>query len=208
MSIAAVLEQVLKCFFQRPRPVCRKYRNDLCCIYGEWHSFPSGHSMRAMYAYVWLFNSVHARSLLNLPDFLSPLVLLWSLGVGMARIAAGRHHPVDVIVGHGCGLLLSRYVETSLNDTERVLLKSLCGVIVAIQVWFFLLGPVVYRTSVSKKFKNPGLIKNFVAFCYFSFYISALHTVLAIIITSSAHECPLGRFSYNPLNGMCKLWTF
>ncbi|GBG31656.1 Lipid phosphate phosphatase, putative [Hondaea fermentalgiana] len=133
MAVCAFVEQVLKLFFQRPRPTCRPYDNTYCCILGEGHSFPSGHSMRALYAFNWLFYSAHATFMLGLPHYLEPFVLVWALGVGYARVAAGRHHPIDVIVGDVVGLGISRVVENDISDRHRVLVKMFCGIAVAIQ---------------------------------------------------------------------------
>ncbi|CAK9054409.1 Uncharacterized protein MJ0374, partial [Durusdinium trenchii] len=183
MAVCAVVEQTLKCFFQRPRPSCRAYDNSHCCVWGEWYSFPSGHSMRALYAFNWMFYGTHALTLLRLPLYLEPFVLVWALGVGYARVAAGRHHPIDVVVGDFVGLAVSRLVENDISDRERALAKIFCGVLVAVQVWFLLLLPMIRQGLESKlKVSKPlaAAVAGVIGLAYFAFYSAALLSVLDI----------------------------
>jgi len=206
MSVCAVIEQLLKCFFQRPRPSCRKYENKYCCVWGEWYSFPSGHSMRALYAFNWLFYSTHGKAVLELPEYLEPCFLVWALGVGYARVAAGRHHPIDVIVGDFVGLVLGRVVENQLSPNDRALVKTLCGVCVALQVWFLLLGPALsdlLRDFLSGKASTIFFLTTLAGVSYFTFYTGALLSILSIFMEE---KCEIGHFSRR-MDLECNRWT-
>lgn len=197
MAVCAVVEQILKGFFQRPRPDCRPYDNKYCCILGESYSFPSGHSMRALYAFNWMFWSTHAMAMLNLPRYLEPFVLVWALGVGYARVAAGRHHPIDVIVGDFVGLAVSRVVENQLTDYQRAMVKIVAGVLVALQVWFLLLGPILKDTVQSAVGRHTPAyaVSGLVGALYFAFYASALVSVVNAVVAADEQDCVVGRFS-------------
>lgn len=210
MAVCATLEQALKCFFQRPRPACRDYDTRHCCIWGEWHSFPSGHSMRAVYVVNWLFFGAHASMLLAPPAWLLPLALAWALGVAYARVAHGRHHPVDVLAGLVVGLAASRVAENALSDHERALLKAGCGVSVALQVWVLLLGPGIYRAVLagtgSKAAARAGTAG--VALSYFGFLSAAFLSFLRILAEQDTTldgagdaVCHMGRLSYSQVAG-------
>ena len=97
----ALLNQLLKMYFHRPRPA-----NKLLHVYGL--SFPSGHSMLAVAFYgglAWLLARHFGR-----PGWAVPL-LLWALLIGLSRIYLHAHYATDVLAGFAGGaawLLLLR----------------------------------------------------------------------------------------------------
>jgi undecaprenyl-diphosphatase len=64
------------------------------------HSFPSGHTLNAV---------VLAMSLAFLMPLLAPLVVLWILMMGLARVVLGLHYPSDVVAGILLGTLIGAF---------------------------------------------------------------------------------------------------
>lgn len=88
-----ILNQLLKTYFNRPRP-----SNALLQTLGL--SFPSGHAMLAVTFYgclAWLL----ARHF-NRPGWVVPL-LLWALLIGLTRVYLHAHYATDVLAGFAGG---------------------------------------------------------------------------------------------------------
>ena len=88
-----LLNQVLKTYFQRPRPA-----NHLLHVYGL--SFPSGHSMLAVAFYgslAWLLTRHYVRPWWTVP------LLLWAVLIGLTRIYLHAHYATDVLAGFAGG---------------------------------------------------------------------------------------------------------
>jgi undecaprenyl-diphosphatase len=95
----AIVVFVVKNLFRRKRPE------------GEWgqfyrltdpHSFPSGHTVRAVMLAVIMLGIG--------PLWLGLLLLVWAPLVGLARIAMGVHYLTDVLAGAILGLLVGGVV--------------------------------------------------------------------------------------------------
>ena len=90
---SVLLNQLLKLYFNRPRPA-----NKLLHTWGL--SFPSGHAMLGLTFYgclAWLL----ARHF-NRPGWVLPL-LLWSLLIGLTRVYLHAHYATDVLAGFAGG---------------------------------------------------------------------------------------------------------
>lgn len=193
--VCASVEQVIKLVFQRARPSCRDNSSTYSCVWGEWYSFPSGHTLRSFYAATWFSKSVHAGMVLNLPSSLQSLLLCWAALVGFSRVAKGRHYPSDVFVGALVGMALGHLVEVELSDSDRTLFKTFSGISVAVQVWFLLLGPILGDTvvEVSKSQPLAKTIRSLACIAFFGFYTSALYS---LFLWYSVSDCSVGRFSH------------
>ena len=156
--------------------------------------------MRAFYLHQWILHSsiVQACIGIKLADipWVSPVVLLWCVACGWARVAAGRHFPSDVIVGAFCGFSVGFIVETVLSPVERYAFKTVAGVVVASQAWFYLLQPLLTQAGLRR-----GLVL-LLRFCFFAFYLKALFSAvilpiyLMIEFPEDSLEIRLGQFSY------------
>ena len=88
-----LLNQLLKTFFNRPRP-----SNALLQTWGL--SFPSGHAMLAVIFYgclAWLLSQHLSR-----PGWAVPL-LLWAVLIGITRVYLHAHYATDVLAGFAGG---------------------------------------------------------------------------------------------------------
>ena len=97
--LTALAVTVIKVGVKRERPPINP--KDRWFIGPDIHSFPSGHASRAFY--LGTFS-------LFVNPYWGILVFLWSIGVGIARIALGRHYPSDVfgglLLGSAVGVLV------------------------------------------------------------------------------------------------------
>jgi len=59
------------------------------------HSFPSGHAARVVGVAILAAPSV--------PGWAIPLLAVWVLGIGVARVALSLHYVLDVLAGYGLG---------------------------------------------------------------------------------------------------------
>jgi undecaprenyl-diphosphatase len=102
-ALTWVISVVLKFSIRRPRP---EGEPGLLYLKIDPHSFPSGHATRAGGLWVALVGL--------LPFWGKLLLLLWSLGVGVSRVALGVHYASDAIVGWlvgaGVGLALLAFL--------------------------------------------------------------------------------------------------
>ena len=94
LIIIVLLNQLLKSFFERPRPV------DLMLIDASGYSFPSGHSMVSMAFYGFIIFLI-CKYCKNKNIKLISTILLSSLItlIGISRIYLGVHYASDVIAG-------------------------------------------------------------------------------------------------------------
>lgn len=100
LSIIAIINQLLKIIFQRPRPV--GYR--LLEIGG--YSFPSGHAMASMAFYgLLLYLSYKLVPNKKLKVFLVASNILIIIFVGISRIYLGVHYCSDVLVGYSISII-------------------------------------------------------------------------------------------------------
>lgn len=156
--------------------------------------------MRAFYLHQWILHSTVVKAFTGV-DFtaipwVSPVVLLWCFACGWARVAAGRHFPSDVIVGALCGFGVGFVVETVLSPVERYAFKTVAGVVVASQAWFYLLQPLLTQAGLRR-----GLVL-LIRFCFFAFYLKALFSAVVLPIyylvefPQDSLSIRLGEFSY------------
>lgn len=100
MVIDLVYVAVIKAAARRCRPVYANQVDQMILVSLDKHSFPSGHSSRAIY--VALF--VHFGDPFSI---FSLLVWIWALAVCVSRIALGRHYLGDVLAGTALGIFES-----------------------------------------------------------------------------------------------------
>lgn len=100
LALAAILNQILKFIFHRPRPT--GYR--LLEIGG--YSFPSGHAMASMAFYGFLIYLVHKfiknNTIKKLIIILNILIIIL---IGISRIYLGVHYCSDVLVGYSISII-------------------------------------------------------------------------------------------------------
>ncbi len=134
--------------FRRKRPLYAE-QSKFYCIYGEWFSFPSGHSLRAFYALFWLSRSRFVTLLAPFIRFPNAFSLFpWALGVGISRVVKGRHYPIDVLVGSIVGSIVGYIVEDLLDSFTRATLKTMCGIYTAINWMFLVVIPLICGRDV------------------------------------------------------------
>ena len=89
-----ILNQLLKFFFERPRPI------DLMIIEESGYSFPSGHSMVSMAFYGFIIFLLWKYLKNNkLKWFYTILLIFLIVLIGISRIYLGVHYATDVIAG-------------------------------------------------------------------------------------------------------------
>lgn len=99
--VAWKASDVLKDVFRRPRPE-----------HWVWHretsfSYSSGHATDAVVVYVlWAYFVRRSDLPRPLRAVLTPLLVLWALGIGWSRLALGVHYPSDVLGGYLLGTAL------------------------------------------------------------------------------------------------------
>ncbi|SHL48384.1 phosphatase PAP2 family protein [Hymenobacter psychrotolerans] len=102
---SAILNQLLKMHFQRPRPTTA-----LLAQLGL--SFPSGHAMIGMALYgclAWLLWRHGRHPVWGL------LLLLWAVLIGLTRVYLQVHYATDVLAGFAAGLLWLILLRTALR---------------------------------------------------------------------------------------------
>lgn len=106
----AVLNWVLKDFFDRPRPSIVEWGTEVLS-----QSFPSGHSMSAVIAYgsvAYLGGRLEPSPRLRWTTW--TLAGLLILAIGLSRIYLGVHYPSDVLAGYVAGLAWTAMVVSGL----------------------------------------------------------------------------------------------
>ncbi len=92
------LEAVMKHLISSPRPFLYYQNLTPLFVHGGMDSFPSGHAM---------FFSALAVSLYFVHRRIGILYIFVALIVGLARIAAGIHFPVDILAGYLVGSIIA-----------------------------------------------------------------------------------------------------
>lgn len=135
-------ESLLKITFQRKRPPYST-QGDSYVVYGEWFSFPSGHTVRAFYCMFYLSRSRFVRLLSPLIVFQKARRLIpWAIAVGVSRVAKGRHFPSDVIAGSVVGSLVGWLVEDQMNGGWRTVTKTIAGAYTVFWFGMYVVVPV------------------------------------------------------------------
>jgi|KBSSwiStaDraftv2_1062776.scaffolds.fasta_scaffold11068_4 undecaprenyl-diphosphatase len=99
VCLAEVSSDVLKIFYERPRPTLVPHG-----VYVYSHSFPSGHSTLSAATYLTLaaiLSSLDRRR--PFKAFVFALAILMTAGVGVSRVYLGVHWPTDVLGGWTLG---------------------------------------------------------------------------------------------------------
>ena len=126
VCMGVFLEHALKAAFRRARPVYAR-QSTFYCVPAEWYSFPSGHTLRAAFI---------TRRMLGK----NTLTLIYPILVGWARVAKGKHYPLDVAAGLLAGLFTA--VTADYVGAEGwAALKYLAGSILTIEAIILLAVP-------------------------------------------------------------------
>lgn len=102
-----LLSRFLKSFFDIPRPATI-YDHNTFTIIGEtavgFSSMPSGHTITIFTTFtIATFFIIRASFVLNIFKWISVVLLAYLLS--FSRTAVGAHHPLDVLIGSGLGVL-------------------------------------------------------------------------------------------------------
>ena len=101
MILIAIINYFLKIIFLRDRPL------DLMLIYESGYSYPSGHSMIAVFFYGFIiFLLWNLKIEKTYKYLLSFLLILLIILIGISRIYLGVHFPSDVIGGYSISICL------------------------------------------------------------------------------------------------------
>jgi undecaprenyl-diphosphatase len=98
---SALLNQILKLSFDRPRPRVFEWR----VHYPVTSSFPSGHAMTAAVVYLTvaiIILRLRGSRRIGLIALAGSVLLM--LAVGLSRLYVGVHYPSDVVAGYAAGL--------------------------------------------------------------------------------------------------------
>ena len=127
VCMVAFVEQAAKYVFKRTRPTYAK-QSSFYCILGEWYSFPSGHTMRTAF-----LSHIFRRAF---PDDagLGPTLLffVWPVLVGWARVAKGKHYPLDTLVGFISGVALAE-ARARLGEVAWAAVKYIAGTVFTVE---------------------------------------------------------------------------
>lgn len=127
-AVGTFVECMTKLVFRRTRPIYAK-QADSYCLYGEWFSFPSGHTMRAFYWIFYLTESHFLKMLQHVLHFPSAVYFIpWACAVGWARVGKGRHYIGDCIIGGLMGSVLGYVVEAQFSAYHRAVAKTIGGI--------------------------------------------------------------------------------
>ena len=118
-----LLNQMLKAIFSRPRPF------ELMLIEETGYSFPSGHTMLALAFYGFLIYVIWQINLSKkAKKFLTVLLVIIILLIGLSRIYLGVHYPSDILGGFMASLaylivfikLVKKYDARSDKDEKSI----------------------------------------------------------------------------------------
>lgn len=102
-ALAWIIAGILKDMVLRPRPFIELRDVNLLFPHGDHDSFPSGHA-------TFLFSLWWALRLVRFPKRLTAFLLAGAVLVGLARVAAGIHWPLDILGGALLGIAVAEGV--------------------------------------------------------------------------------------------------
>lgn len=108
--ITVLINNILKYLIKRPRP------NHLRLIKQGGYSYPSGHAMIsiAVYGYlIYIINKNIKDRLLKL--FLTIILLIITISIGLSRIYLGVHYPTDIVGGYFLTIIILLIFTTITN---------------------------------------------------------------------------------------------
>lgn len=130
-SACCMLETLMKALFRRDRPPYSKEKTGYI-LYGEWWSFPSGHTLRAAYMLLYV-NALFAKFGIRGLEVSRTLMAAWVAAVALSRVALAKHYISDCIFGAAAGVLLSHVIEWRLSVPTRGLLFVISGFCITFQ---------------------------------------------------------------------------
>lgn len=115
LGISAILNQILKNIFQRPRPTEYRIINEM------GYSFPSGHSMASMAFYGFLIYIIYKNVKNKYLKWTSIILLsLLITLIGLSRIYLGVHYTSDVLAGFFISLSYLIIFTSFFNNTDLI----------------------------------------------------------------------------------------
>ena len=99
--IAWLISKAIKFFYFFPRPFETLDNVNLLFEYGDGDSFPSGHAT---------FFSALATSFYFYHKYLAIIYIIGAILIGISRIVAGIHWPLDIVAGYIIGGLFGYFV--------------------------------------------------------------------------------------------------
>lgn len=157
----------MKVIFERTRPTYAK-QSEFYSIYGEWFSFPSGHSLRAFYWMFWLSRSRFVKLIAPIIHFPRARYFIpWACIVGWSRVAKARHFVLDVIAGAVIGSILGYLVEDYFGQYGRAVIKTISGIYTAACWGYLVVIPYVGGPTA-------GVKRTIVAVLFYAFAVTLL----------------------------------
>ena len=144
IGLGVGVEQFFKRIFQRARPYYR-IGTSPANVWGDWWSFPSGHTIRSVYLLFYLgYNQKFGwMSGGGLPPQVLPVVLVLVPLTAWARVAVGRHYPLDTLAGVFVGVAAGYVLEVYLSHSARAVVTTLNGISIGLQWSMLMLMPGV-----------------------------------------------------------------
>jgi undecaprenyl-diphosphatase len=116
ISGGVILNNLLKLFFQRPRPI-----DESTLIEMSGWSFPSGHSMNSIIFYgiltYWIIKGLSPLWLKSAACIITCLIVFM---IGISRIYLQVHYLSDVIAGFSCGLFWLSICVTGMEIDRKI----------------------------------------------------------------------------------------
>jgi undecaprenyl-diphosphatase len=140
---------VLKHYFERPRPFIQI--SDVLKLVGSGSSYsmPSGHAANVLsVATVLTYSVLQSRNLRRRALLICYLAVV-GLAVSFSRIYVGVHYPSDVLVGNGVGILIGVLVVGSLYPVKKAHAKAPYATALGISLLFLSLFRMYYILSGS-----------------------------------------------------------
>lgn len=168
-NMFAVFEGWGKLLTQKPRPGWIKPKDGVY-VAGDHFAFPSGHTLRAVAFSRSIFNGPIFRAALGVTasGFSAPafVVLSIALACGLARLAVGKHTPLDVAGGVLLGLAFGDLFYTHLDPVGRL------NVVAASMIWHVIVSFLCVLSFVG--FPDWLTGKQFFGFKYTRYQIMAI----------------------------------
>jgi membrane-associated phospholipid phosphatase len=118
-AASGILRVVVEAFVNRQRPANFDFARPLEPVFGH-SSFPSGHAATSMAVAVFLLWALRDKDRIY-----AWFALGWAVLIGLSRIVAGVHYPLDVIAGSAVALVAATAVWLLWDSSEKKVEEAL-----------------------------------------------------------------------------------